>query len=202
MTSAPIVVIQLESNASISRCLVVVAHVWGRREIETGHREKIANSRRSTEGVSPPTAVDEQMLGLLGSRCGRHSLQTVGDAMRYSGSPLDQSGYVVERALLKATTVARLRAAVEEAEERDPGVNPLSLGRMDFKSNLFYASSAIQEFLCSATVIDLLRRHVDTDLWVRWDQAVWKQRLHRLGAGALPGSGWHSLQWNRRSADS
>jgi ectoine hydroxylase-related dioxygenase (phytanoyl-CoA dioxygenase family) len=76
--------------------------------------------------------------------------------------------------MLGSDEVEALRGAIEAAPERDPGRNPLTLDTMRFASNLFYGSTELQRFLCSGPVVDLLCSVGPQDLWVRWDQAVWK----------------------------
>lgn len=85
-----------------------------------------------------------------------------------------RDGFVHLPGRLSGAELARLRAAVESAPERDPGDNPLSLGTMRFASNLFYGSEAIQAFLASEPVVELVSTLLGPDTWVRWDQAVWK----------------------------
>ena len=86
----------------------------------------------------------------------------------------ERDGFVVVPGFLAAEEVAALRRAIELAPERDPGANPLTLDSMRFASNLFYGSAELQGFLCSPAVVALLRALGHDDLWVRWDQAVWK----------------------------
>ena len=93
-------------------------------------------------------------------------------------------GFVVERGLLNPHQVEVLRAEIERTPERDPGPNPLTLDTMRFASNLFYASERLQELLGTGRVIDLVRQLLGPEVWVRWDQAVWK------GPGA-PLFPWH-----------
>lgn len=85
-----------------------------------------------------------------------------------------EHGFVRLPGLLGAHELTALREAIEAAPERDPGDNPLTLGPMRFASNLFYGSEAIQAFLGSAPVAELVEALVGPDSWVRWDQAVWK----------------------------
>ncbi|MCU1497765.1 MAG: hypothetical protein JWM47_1718 [Acidimicrobiales bacterium] len=84
--------------------------------------------------------------------------------------------------LVPPDELADLAAAVSSAPERDPGPNPLSLGNMRFASNLFYRSPALQRFLASPAVVEVVTALLGADVWVRWDQAVWK----RPGAPAFP----------------
>lgn len=95
-----------------------------------------------------------------------------------------ESGFVHLRSMIDRETVAHLADAVESSPERYPEPNPLSSGAMLFRSNLFYGSDILQDFLTSPRVIELVTALRGPDLWVRWDQAVWK------GAGA-PEFPWH-----------
>lgn len=76
--------------------------------------------------------------------------------------------------LLSAQDVATLIAVIEATPERDSQPNSLSLGGMKFASNLFYGSPALQAFLSSPTILNILQPLLGQDIWVRWDQAVWK----------------------------
>lgn len=85
-----------------------------------------------------------------------------------------RDGYVHLPGFCSPSTVDDLRRAVETARERVEEDNPLSLDTMRFRSNLFYDSDVLQRFLTSAEVIEVAAALRGPDLWVRWDQAVWK----------------------------
>lgn len=91
-------------------------------------------------------------------------------------------GFARLPALVPPGGLAELVAAVTDAPERNAGPNPLSLGNMRFASNLFYGSPALQRFLASAPVVEVVTALLGPDVWVRWDQAVWK----RPGGPAFP----------------
>jgi ectoine hydroxylase-related dioxygenase (phytanoyl-CoA dioxygenase family) len=93
-----------------------------------------------------------------------------------SGASTDwhRDGYVVVRGFLDEHGVRTLHAALEAAPERSSDPNPLTLGTMRFKSNLFYSHAGVRSFVCSDEVVALLAAHLGGDLWARWDQAVWK----------------------------
>lgn len=85
-----------------------------------------------------------------------------------------RDGYVHLRGFVPPERLATLGEALETATERDPGTNPLTLDTMRFASNLFYAGEELQRFLSSPELLDVLCPLKGPDLWVRWDQAVWK----------------------------
>lgn len=95
-----------------------------------------------------------------------------------------RDGFVHIEGFCSPEEVGRLRTAIEDAPERDPEPNPLTLDSMRFASNLLYGSPVLQEFLGSDRVVALASTLRGPDLWVRWDQAVWKGP----GAPAFP---WH-----------
>ena len=95
-----------------------------------------------------------------------------------------EQGFVRVRGFLSGAEVAELRAAIEAAPVEDPAENPLSLDGMRFASNVYRCSEALQRFLSSEPVIGLVGAVGGPDLWVRWDQAVWKEH----GAPEFP---WH-----------
>lgn len=87
----------------------------------------------------------------------------------------ERDGFVRIPGFATADEVALLTRAIEEAPERDPGPNELTLGTMRFASNLFYASPTLARWLSSEPVAAVVAELVGPDAWVRWDQAVWKQ---------------------------
>ena len=60
----------------------------------------------------------------------------------------------------------------------------LDKGNLNFHALLMHCSEKIRAFISQAKIIDLLSPLAGPDIWVRWDQAVEKQR----GAGTFP---WH-----------
>ncbi len=95
---------------------------------------------------------------------------------------IHRNGYALLPGMVSPANVVALREAISHAPERDPGTNPLSLGAMRFASNLFYGSPALASFLSSPEIVELATILVGPDVWVRWDQAVWKHP----GAPAFP----------------
>lgn len=95
-----------------------------------------------------------------------------------------RDGYVVIRGLLSPPEVERLAAEIEQAPELEPGPNPLTLDTMRFASNLFYGSPALRHLLADPSILGPVREILGPEVWVRWDQAVWK------GPGA-PLFPWH-----------
>jgi ectoine hydroxylase-related dioxygenase (phytanoyl-CoA dioxygenase family) len=93
-------------------------------------------------------------------------------------------GYVEVRGLFTAPEAADLLAAVQAAQPRVPDPNELSVDGMEFASNLFYRSAALQELVASPRIVPLLQAILGSDVWCRWDQAVNKGP----GAGWFP---WH-----------
>lgn len=99
-------------------------------------------------------------------------------------SAFEELGYVESRGFLDASAVDTLRATIERAAASDPGGNPLSAGAMRFASNIYRSEPELADFLASPAVVDLVASIAGPDLWVRWDQAVWKSD----GAPEFP---WH-----------
>lgn len=95
-----------------------------------------------------------------------------------------RDGYVHLRGFLGLGDVNSLSRAVERAPERDSEPSPLSVEAMRFRSNLLYGDEAIRAVLSSGPVVALACALRGPNLWVRWDQAVWK------GPGA-PEFPWH-----------
>lgn len=95
-----------------------------------------------------------------------------------------RDGFVHLRGFLDERAVSTLSRAVEAARLEDSGDNPLSLDSMQFVSNAFHRSEELRRFLSSPRILDLACALRGPDLWVRWDQAVWK------GPGA-PTFPWH-----------
>ncbi|MFM7062936.1 MAG: phytanoyl-CoA dioxygenase family protein [Actinomycetes bacterium] len=95
-----------------------------------------------------------------------------------------RNGYVLVPGLVTPAQVAALRHTLFTTPERDPEPNPLTLSTMRFASNLFYGSETLRDFLCSQSVVALTTALLGPDVWVRWDQAVWKGH----GAPEFP---WH-----------
>lgn len=77
--------------------------------------------------------------------------------------------------------VERLARALEDAPVSDDD-NPLSLGGMRFKSNVYRASPEVADFLATPAISSLVAPLTGGSAWVRWDQAVWK----RPGAPEFP----------------
>ena len=95
-----------------------------------------------------------------------------------------RDGFVHLHGFVPPGLVRTLTTTIESTPERDPGPNPLTLDTMRFASNLFYASPPLQAWLSSPGLVALLCAMRGPDLWVRWDQAVWKGN----GAPLFP---WH-----------
>ena len=83
-------------------------------------------------------------------------------------------GFATIPSLVAADDLGSLTEALEQAPERDPSPNPLSLGTMRFASNLFYGSEVLQRFLSSSPVVSIVTELLGPEVWARWDQAVWK----------------------------
>ncbi len=94
------------------------------------------------------------------------------------------TGYVELPGLLDADEVRSLLDEVRSAEPRDPGPNELSLGGMEFASNLFYRSGRLQALVTDPRIVGPVQAILGPDVWCRWDQAVRKSP----GAGWFP---WH-----------
>ena len=106
------------------------------------------------------------------------------DAPRFDLDRFAADGYAVLRSFVEPERAAQLASLLERAPERDPGPNPLSLDSMRFASNLFYGTPELVELLGAPPVIEIVTAVLGPDVWVRWDQAVWK------GPGA-PTFPWH-----------
>lgn len=94
-----------------------------------------------------------------------------------------RDGFVITESALSVEELAALRRWIDAAGP-DEEPNPLTLDSMTFASNLFRRSTPLAEFLASETVVSMATALRGPDLWVRWDQAVWK------GPGA-PVFPWH-----------
>lgn len=96
-----------------------------------------------------------------------------------------EHGFTTLRGFVDPREVGALRDAVHRAADEDEVAgNPLTKGGMRFASNVFRESATLQAFLASDAVVDLVRQVCGDDMWVRWDQAVWKEH----GAPHFP---WH-----------
>jgi hypothetical protein len=94
-------------------------------------------------------------------------------------------GYVVARGVFTGDEAAELLAEVQRARVRaDVNADGLTRDWMEFRSNLFFSSPALQALASDQRLVDLLAPIAGGDLWVRWDQAVGK----KAGAGVFP---WH-----------
>lgn len=96
----------------------------------------------------------------------------------------DRDGYAVVRNALDADEVARLSAAIDATARQDDSSNELSLDQMRFVSNVYLNSGEAREVIASSAIARLAIALKGTDVWVRWDQAVWKSP----GAPWFP---WH-----------
>lgn len=86
----------------------------------------------------------------------------------------ERDGFVHLRGFVPPTVLAELTAALEAVAESEPDDNPLSQGDMRFVSNVYRRSAVVRDFAASPAVVELVSRFGGTDLWLRWDQAVWK----------------------------
>jgi hypothetical protein len=95
-----------------------------------------------------------------------------------------ERGFIVERGFFSAAEMDALCAELRSAQPRRDGDDRLTLGRMVFRTNLYFRSTALQAFVSQPRIVDFLTPIVGPDFWLRWDQAVNK----------LPGGGefpWH-----------
>lgn len=96
----------------------------------------------------------------------------------------DSDGYVVVPRALPDDQVVRLRAAIDAAALQDDSANELSLGQMRFVSNVYRMSSDARDIIAGSAIAQLAIALKGGDVWVRWDQAVWK-------APGAPWFPWH-----------
>ncbi len=92
-----------------------------------------------------------------------------------------QVGCCLVPGAIPGDAVERLALALEDAPVSDDE-NPLSLGAMRFKSNVYRESTEVAGFLATAAITSLVAPLTGGSAWVRWDQAVWK----RPGAPEFP----------------
>lgn len=95
----------------------------------------------------------------------------------------DDQGYVIVRHFFDKREMGPLIAEIKAAKTRN-GVSGLNVGQLTFYSNVFFYSQSLQGFVSQPRLVDLLKRLIGPDFWVRWDQAVAKGP----GAGDF---GWH-----------
>lgn len=93
-------------------------------------------------------------------------------------------GYLRLPGFVSESQVVAMRSEIEQATADDPDDNPLSRGGMRFVSNAYRSCVELQRFVCSPEVVGMVTALGGPDLWLRWDQAVWKT----LGAPEFP---WH-----------
>lgn len=89
----------------------------------------------------------------------------------------NDDGYAVVKNFFSAEEMPPLLEEIETAECIETISNPaktLSKGNMIFRSNLFYKSKKIQDFISQQKIIDLLKNFAGNNIWARWDQAVGK----------------------------
>lgn len=93
-------------------------------------------------------------------------------------------GYVHLPSYFSSAEVIDLEASIEKAALLDTAENELTLEAMEFSSNVYRNSPGVRQFLASDKFVALTTTLLGPDLWLRWDQAVWK----RPGAPSFP---WH-----------
>ncbi|PKO52759.1 MAG: phytanoyl-CoA dioxygenase family protein, partial [Betaproteobacteria bacterium HGW-Betaproteobacteria-20] len=89
----------------------------------------------------------------------------------------NDDGYIVVKNLFSEAEMLSLLKEIEVAECVETISSPaktLSKGTMIFRSNLFYNSKKIQDFISQQKIIDLLKNFAGNNIWARWDQAVGK----------------------------
>lgn len=102
---------------------------------------------------------------------------------QYSDEFLER-GYIVAPGFFSAAEMQELRTELEVTRPRTKGEDWLTTGNMVFRSNLYFRSQRLQDFVSQARLVDFLTPIVGPDIWLRWDQAV-----HKLPGGAeFP---WH-----------
>ena len=90
-------------------------------------------------------------------------------------SSFNNDGYVLIKNVFSAGEMPPLLDAIKNAERDEDVANPgLSKGSMEFRSNLFYKSKFIQNFVSQQKIIDFLKPIAGENIWTRWDQAVGK----------------------------
>lgn len=90
-------------------------------------------------------------------------------------SSFDNDGYVVIKNVFSPEEMPPLLDAIVNADRYENTSNPgLTKGTMEFRSNTFYKSEFIQNFISQQKIIDLLKPIAGENIWTRWDQAVGK----------------------------
>ncbi len=94
-----------------------------------------------------------------------------------------EKGYTRVPGFFSEAEMEELIADIKTAEPKRGVPSGLNKGEMLFYSNLFFANEKIQRFITQPRLIEFLASIVGPDIWVRWDQAVFKGP----NAGDFPG---------------
>ena len=94
-----------------------------------------------------------------------------------------RDGYTVVSQLFTPAEVDGLLAAIQASVPPDED-NELSLGAMQFTSNVFRRSEPVRRLLADERMVELVTRLAGPSAWCRWDQAVRKGP----GSATFP---WH-----------
>lgn len=89
-------------------------------------------------------------------------------------SSFDNEGYIVLKSFFLPEEMPPLLEAIKTAECAETATKNLSKDSMVFRSNLFYKSKQIQDFISQQKIIDVLKNLAGDNIWTRWDQAVGK----------------------------
>src|SRR5262245_41418618 len=93
-------------------------------------------------------------------------------------------GFIVERGFFSKPEMATLCDELRAARPRRGGEDRLTVDRMIFRTNLYFHSAALQDFVSQRRIVDFLAPIIGPDFWLRWDQAV-----NKLPGGV--GFRWH-----------
>ena len=81
------------------------------------------------------------------------------------------------------TEVDVLIANIKEASATKSGVDVLDKGDLKFHALIMHRSEKLRTFISQQKIIDFLKQFAGPDIWVRWDQAVEKNRVQALLRG-------------------
>lgn len=79
--------------------------------------------------------------------------------------------------------VDALVADIKEASATKSGKDVLDKGDLKFHALIMHRSEKLRAFISQSKIIDFLKQYAGPDIWVRWDQAVEKNRVLALSLG-------------------
>lgn len=100
------------------------------------------------------------------------------------GREFREQGYTIARSFFSKEEMETLLGDIKSADSKQARPSGIDKGELIFYSNIFFRSKNLQAFVAQPRLVDLLKRIIGPDFWVRWDQAVVK------GPGAVEFP-WH-----------